>query len=78
MKRLLMFLMLFLAIVIPVNAQTIRWVDFKVPYESLKYAMDVDIATYDSEKHIDVFAFRAAENERMTRYGAQPQWGRYS
>lgn len=36
----------------PVNAETIRWVDFKVPYESLKYAMDTDIATFDQEKHI--------------------------
>ena len=37
---------------IPVRAETIRWVDFGVPYESLKYAMDTDIATFDQEKHI--------------------------
>lgn len=53
MKRLLICLALLGLICIPVNAQTIRWVDFKVPYESLKYAMDVDIATYEGEKHID-------------------------
>ncbi len=38
--------------VIPVRADTIKWVDFKIPYESLKYAMDQDIATFDQEKHI--------------------------
>ena len=37
---------------VPVQAQPIRWVDFGVPYESLKYAMDQDIATFDQEKHI--------------------------
>ena len=37
---------------IPVKADTIRWVDFSVPYESLKYAMDVDITTAQQEKHI--------------------------
>ena len=36
----------------PVRADAIRWVDFGVPYESMKYAMDVDIATFDQEKHI--------------------------
>lgn len=35
-----------------VHADTIHWVDFGVPYESLKYAMDADIATFDEEKHI--------------------------
>ena len=36
----------------PVRAEPIRWVDFGVPYESLKYAMDIDIETFDQEKHI--------------------------
>ena len=36
----------------PVSAETIKWVDFQVPYESLKYAMDADISTYEGEKHI--------------------------
>ena len=35
-----------------VEAAVIRWVDFDVPYESLKYAMDTDIETYEQEKHI--------------------------
>ena len=36
----------------PVKAETIRWVDFKVPYESLNYAMNTDIATRDEEQHL--------------------------
>ena len=45
-----------------VQAQTVRWVDFDVPYESLKYAMDVDIRTAEQEKHIswiDILAVAA-------------------
>ncbi len=45
-------LCLVLALALPVRAEPIRWVDFQVPYESLKYAMDVDIATVQQEKHI--------------------------
>lgn len=37
---------------VPVGADTIRWVDFRIPYESLKYAMEQDIATFEEEKHI--------------------------
>lgn len=47
---------------LPVGAEPIRWVDFAVPYESLKYAMDQDIATYEREKHIswiDILAVAA-------------------
>ena len=43
-------------------AEPIRWVDFGVPYESLKYAMNVDIETFDQEKHIswiDILALSA-------------------
>ena len=36
----------------PAQAQTIKWVDFSVPYESLKYAMDADIRTAEQEKHV--------------------------
>ena len=49
-------------LVMPVRAEAIKWVDFQVPYESLKYAMDVDIATFDQEKHIswiDILALSA-------------------
>ena len=54
-----MILVLALAVAVPVQADTIRWVDFDVPYESLKYAMDQDIQTFDQEKHlpwIDILA----------------------
>ncbi len=52
MKRLFILSILLPVLVLPVRAETIRWVDFSVPYESLKYALDVDIATFDQEKHI--------------------------
>lgn len=57
-----MILVLALAVAVPVQADTIRWVDFDVPYESLKYAMDQDIQTFDQEKHlswIDILALAA-------------------
>ena len=51
------FLLLFLLIwSFPVAAsaeEPIRWVDFQVPYESLKHAMNVDIATFEEEKHLN-------------------------
>jgi len=62
MKRFLLFLILFPVLIIPAEADTIRWVDFQIPYESLKYAMDQDIATFDEEKHlswIDILALSA-------------------
>lgn len=63
MKRLLsMLLVLILVTVLPVNAETIRWVDFKVPYESLRFAMETDINTFEQEKHIswiDILAVAA-------------------
>ena len=51
-RRILIFLMIMSMLAMPVYAEPIRWVDFQVPYDSLKYAMDVDIATFDGEKHI--------------------------
>ena len=52
MKRLWLFVVLLPALVLPVRAQTIRWVDFDVPYESMKYTLDQDILTAQQEKHI--------------------------
>ncbi len=52
-RRIALFLALILLLAVPVNAQTLRWVDFGVPYESLEYAMQVDMDTFDKEKHID-------------------------
>ncbi len=51
-RRIFSILLLIMVLALPVRAETIRWVDFGVPYESLKYAMDVDIDTFDKEKHI--------------------------
>lgn len=61
-RRIFVVLLLSLLLAVPVRAETICWVDFQVPYESLKYAMDVDIATAEKEKHIswiDVLAIAA-------------------
>ena len=51
-RRILIIVMIFTVICMPVRAETIKWVDFGVPYESLKYAMDADISTAEKEKHI--------------------------
>lgn len=52
MRRFLVFLMLVPILAVPAEAKTINWVDFDVPYESLRYALDQDIATKEQEKHI--------------------------
>ena len=60
-------------LVIPVRAEPIKWVDFQVPYESLKYAMDVDIATFDQEKHIswiDILALSACRTGGKCELGS--------
>lgn len=52
MRRFLLCVMLIIALAVPANAEYIKWVDFSVPYGSLQYAMNVDIATFEQEKHI--------------------------
>ena len=63
MKRWICFALIFAFLpVIPAKAEPIKWVDFSVPYESLKYAMDTDISTSEKEKHIswiDILALSA-------------------
>lgn len=62
MKRFLLFAALLPLFVLTARADTIKWVDFDVPYESLQYALEQDIATFDQEKHIgwvDVLALAA-------------------
>ena len=63
MKRWICFLLILAFLpAIPAKAEPIKWVDFGVPYESLKYAMDVDITTAEQEKHIswiDILALSA-------------------
>lgn len=61
-RRILFVCVALLLCTFPVRAEPIRWVNFDVPYESLKYAMEVDIATFEQEKHIswiDILALAA-------------------
>lgn len=53
MKRLFLCIFVIGMLAIPAGAETIRWVDFDVPYESLKYALDQDIRTSEQELHLD-------------------------
>ena len=49
-------------LILPVSASTVRWVDFGVPYESLEYAMNKDIETFDKDTHlswIDILSLAA-------------------
>lgn len=53
MKRRIFLIFLTLSLLVtPADASMIKWVDFHVPYESLKYALERDIATFEQEKHI--------------------------
>ena len=45
MRRMIFCCFLALILTVPVLAKPIQWVDFTVPYESLRYAMEQDIAT---------------------------------
>lgn len=47
----LCFLLIF-SLALPAQAAPIRWVDFDVPYESLQYAMEQDISSFEQECHI--------------------------
>ena len=51
-RRIFLSILLCIVMALPVRAETIKWVDFQVPYESMKYALDRDIATFDQEKHL--------------------------
>ena len=52
-RRIFLSILLCVILAIPVRADSIKWVDFCVPYESLKYALDKDIGTYEKEKHLN-------------------------
>ena len=52
MKRFFFLCLIVVLLAVPATAEPIKWVDFQVPYESLKFAMETDIKTYDQEKHI--------------------------
>lgn len=62
MKRFLVLAVVIPALILPVRGASIRWVDFDVSYESMKYAMEQDIVTAQQEKHIpwiDILALAA-------------------
>ena len=61
-RRFLLLLVIVLMIVIPVKADTIRWVNFDVPYESLSYAMkqDVEISLKNAANKWEVFQKKAS------------------
>jgi len=53
MKRRIFLCFLVLGLLaVPVRAEPIRWVDFDIPYESMKYALEQDIASFEGEKHL--------------------------
>ena len=52
MRRFVLCILLAVSLTIPTSAESIKWVDFRIPYASLKYAMDRDIETFEQEKHI--------------------------
>jgi len=51
-RRIFLCLFLVAALAFPVRGEPIRWVDFGVPYESLKYALEQDIATFEQDVHL--------------------------
>ena len=52
MKRFLCLFSIILLMCPSASADFIKWVDFDVPYESLQYAMNVDIDSYEREPHV--------------------------
>jgi murein DD-endopeptidase MepM/ murein hydrolase activator NlpD len=61
-RRMILCVILAVSLAVPVQGSPVRWVDFSVPYESLKYAMEEDIRTFEEEKHlgwIDILSLSA-------------------
>ncbi len=61
-RRFFLCLLLIISLTVPAYAEPIRWVDFDVPYESLHYAMEQDISSFDRDQHIswiDILALAA-------------------
>ena len=61
-RRIFVSVLLIISLTVPAAAAPIRWVDFDVPYESLQYAMQQDIITFEQERHIswiDILALAA-------------------
>ena len=51
-RRIFISVLLIISLTVPADAAPIRWVDFDVPYESLRYAMEVDIRSFEQEQHV--------------------------
>ncbi len=51
-RRAFLCLLLILGLILPVRAEPVKWVDFQVPYQSLQYALQQDITTFEQEKHL--------------------------
>jgi len=52
MKRFLFCLLLLPLLAVPAEADSIKWVDFDVSCESMEYALQQDITSFEKEKHI--------------------------
>ena len=85
-RRIIAILLILPMLVVPAHAKTIKWVDFDVSYESMKYALEQDIATFEQEKHIswiDILALAACRtggkvNLTATKKAAQDLKGEKS
>lgn len=51
-RRIFLAFLLLSVMVLPASALTPKWVSFDVPYESLLYAMEQDIDSFDKDQHI--------------------------
>ena len=64
LRRILLLLMIFAILPTRAAAEPIHWAEFDIPWESLDYAMNVDIRSVDSEQHlswIDILAVAASK-----------------
>lgn len=52
MKRVFLWIVFSLLLTVTAHAKPINWVDFRVPAESMRYALEEDIQTAEQEKHI--------------------------
>ena len=64
MRRFVFCLVMISVLAMGASVKPISWVDFQVPYESLKYAMDKDIRTFEEEKHLDWVEILAVAGSR--------------
>jgi murein DD-endopeptidase MepM/ murein hydrolase activator NlpD len=61
-RRIFITVSALLILLIQARAETIKWVNFDVPYESLQYAMEADIDSFEKGNHIswiDILAVSA-------------------